>query len=139
LEVAIAGVPWAMIELTHPSLLASLQLDHRRIADATRRNRAVGITVFARTPGSAAIARMRSFAPAEGIYEDPVCGSCAGSLASLLRRDDPALAALPEFLFEQGLEIGRTGCVRVIARDGGTLAVGGGAVTVMRGQLAIEE
>lgn len=135
-EVVATGVPWLMIELMEAELLRSLDLDYRGITVATRRNRAVGITVFARVLSFRSIARMRSFAPAEGIFEDPVCGSCAGALAALLRRDDPLIAILPLIGIEQGYEIGRPGHVSVLVREDG-IAVGGQAVTVMRGQLEL--
>jgi len=133
LEVVATGVPWIFVELANVALLSSLDLDFRSIASATRRNQAVGIAVFSRMLGTS-IARMRSFAPAEGIYEDPVCGSCAGALVALLRRDDSTVASLSLVSIEQGHEIGRQGHIGVALSSNG-IAVGGQAVTVMRGCL----
>jgi PhzF family phenazine biosynthesis protein len=132
--VVNAGVPWLMVELRDLADLAALCLDHKAIVRATRASRAVGVTVFVRNSADGFAARMRSFAPAEGIFEDPVCGSCAASLAALLRKDDPALNALPRLSFEQGNEISRNGVVHALLLPGGQ-AVGGQAVTVMRGHL----
>jgi PhzF family phenazine biosynthesis protein len=136
IEVVWSGVPWLMVEVLDSSHLSALKPDHKEIALATHRNHAVGITVFARTSSSAVSARMRSFAPAEGIYEDPVCGSCAGSLAALLNRDYPSFFQ-DVMLFEQGLEIKRAGTVYAV-RQAPNYAVGGEAVTVFQGKMVIE-
>lgn len=135
-EVADAGVPWLLVEVASLANLAHLVPDHTAIAAATRACRAVGLTVFTRSTPAGIAARMRSFAPAEGIFEDPVCGSCAASLAGLLRRDDAQLARAPLISFEQGHEIGRDGLVHAVLIPGGQ-AVGGPSVTVLRGHLTI--
>jgi PhzF family phenazine biosynthesis protein len=132
--VVNAGVPWLMVELRDLADLSALCLDHKAIAKATRASRAVGVTVFVRNAVDGFAARMRSFAPAEGIFEDPVCGSCAASLAALLRKDDPALRVQPRLSFEQGNEIFRNGVVHALSLPDGQ-AVGGQAITVMCGHL----
>ena len=136
IEVASAGVPWLMVELTEIAALAEINPNYSEIAAATSRNGAVGVTVYSRSPTSGVIARLRSFAPAEGIYEDPVCGSCVGALAALLRRDDTTIAAQNVLCFEQGQEINRPGLVHALT-CANSCAVGGNAVIVMRGRILI--
>ncbi|MCM2442297.1 PhzF family phenazine biosynthesis protein [Agrobacterium vitis] len=136
-EIAATGVPWVMVELAASVDLDGLDPDHRAIASMTRKSGAVGVTVFSRTDGDI-VASMRSFAPAEGIYEDPVCGSCAGSLGALLLRDDPALSARTAFFVEQGRQLGRPGRISVLPEHD-RLWIGGGSCTVLRGQLALRE
>lgn len=135
-ERVAAGPGWIMIETSGADALARLDPDHRAMARASGRLGAVGFTVFARDPAPGVDARMRAFAPAEGIYEDPGCGSCAGSLAALLLRDEAFAGRREPFVFEQGGEIGRPG--RLLARqrpDG--LFVGGETVSVLRGAFEI--
>ena len=48
-----------------------------------------GVNVFGLYPaGAGADLEVRSFAPGDGIPEDPVCGSGNGCVAALVRRDD---------------------------------------------------
>jgi trans-2,3-dihydro-3-hydroxyanthranilate isomerase len=87
----------------------------------------------------------RFFAPNCGINEDPVTGSSHGPLGAILF--DHGLLDAPEgsvtFLGEQGDAIGRRGRVRVevTGRDGKAAAVriGGRAVTVLRGEMIVNE
>jgi len=87
----------------------------------------------------------RFFAPNCGINEDPVTGSSHGPLGAILY--DHGLLEASEgnvtFLGEQGDAIGRRGRVRVdvTGRDGKAVAVriGGGAVTVLRGEMIVHE
>jgi PhzF family phenazine biosynthesis protein len=136
IERVATGPHWIMIELTSPDALSRLDRDHRAMARVSRRCEAVGFTVFVRNPAPGVDAHLRAFAPAEGIFEDPVCGSCAGSLAALLSRDDPHAGRAAPFLFEQGREIGRPGQLYARVRPDG-LVVGGEAVSVLRGTLDI--
>jgi PhzF family phenazine biosynthesis protein len=148
IPVAATGVPWVMVEVAGIADLAALTPDHGAIARATRAARAVGVTVFARHPGAGgergAKARLRTFAPAEGIYEDPVCGSCHGSLAALLlsrgELPRPDAGESVRIVTEQGHEISRPGIVEITVEGSSaepTLWLGGRCVTVMRGRLFI--
>ncbi|MCF4130068.1 PhzF family phenazine biosynthesis protein [Methylobacterium sp. SyP6R] len=135
---AATGVPWLLVELDGPAALAALTPDFSAITRITRAHDAVGLTVFVRAPCPGVAARLRSFAPAEGIYEDPVCGSCAGALAAFLLSGSPPPPG--ELVFEQGAEISRPGRVLISAADEGAArrhAVGGRCVTVLRGQLKL--
>jgi PhzF family phenazine biosynthesis protein len=140
--VVATGVPWLLVEVASLAALGDLRPDFAAIAAATRAVEAVGVTVFSReTARPDALARLRSFAPAEGIYEDPVCGSCHGSVVAHLLARDPALAASPAgrtFVLEQGHELHRPGLVEVVVR--GTdraLLLGGKSVTVMKGEIGL--
>ncbi len=84
--------------------------------------------------------RVRNFAPAIGVPEDPATGSAAGPLAvHLVRHGWAAFAATIEIV--QGIEIQRPS--RLYARVEGTreriakVAVGGSAVTVAHGHIRL--
>lgn len=68
---------------------------------------------------------LRTFAPAIGVTEDPVCGSGSGAAMAFLR--------LPRARISQGSKLARKGFVEVTNRDG-IITVGGHAVTVMSGE-----
>jgi PhzF family phenazine biosynthesis protein len=86
--------------------------------------------------------RVRTFAPAKGVFEDPVTGSSNGCIAALIARDGLLQARNGElqYIAEQGVEMGQPG--RVLARVTGipgdiTVQIGGHAVTVLSGDLLL--
>lgn len=142
--VVATGVPWLLAEVRSIEDLASLAVDHLRVASVTRSVGAVGISVFARAGSDGVTARLRSFAPAEGIYEDPVCGSCHGAtvahLLALGTWPRPLPGAPRSIFMEQGHELSRPGLVEIVAEARGdeyVLHLGGECVTVLRGHLSI--
>jgi PhzF family phenazine biosynthesis protein len=78
---------------------------------------------------------VRSFAPAEGVPEDPVCGSGNGCVAALVRRE--RLIAAPAYVAAQGCCMGRDGRVEVRFEADGTIWLGGHAVTCVEGTLQV--
>jgi trans-2,3-dihydro-3-hydroxyanthranilate isomerase len=97
----------------------------------------VGIDCFA---GSGSSWKVRLFAPALGVHEDPGTGAAAGPLACHLARHG-RIEWGQEIEIEQGTEIQRP--CRIVARaDGGAglidrVEVGGSAVTVARGEFRL--
>ena len=80
----------------------------------------------------AADIEVRSFAPAQGVPEDPVCGSGNGCVAALIRRE--RLLAANRYVATQGRCLGRDGAVEVRFEDG-AIWLGGHAVTCVEGTL----
>ena len=92
-----------------------------------------GVNVFGLYPrGAGSDLEVRSFAPGDGIPEDPVCGSGNGCVAALVRRD--GVLSAPTYVASQGRCLGRDGHVTV-QFDGGTIWLGGHAVTCVEGSL----
>src|SRR6266851_10031544 len=75
---------------------------------------------------------VRSFAPGDGVPEDPVCGSGNGCVAALVRRD--GILNARSYVASQGRCLGRDGLVSV-QFDTGTIWLGGHAVTCVEGSL----
>jgi len=95
-----------------------------------------GVTVFGLDRSATAIGvEVRSFAPGEGVPEDPVCGSGNGCVAALVRRD--GLVADRAYLASQGRCLGRDGRVAVRFGEDGTIWVGGHAVTCVEGSITV--
>lgn len=141
-EVVSTGVPWLIVELSRFAAISVLAPDHGLIARQCRQLRAAGVTVFVeRGDGAAARIRVRTFAPGEGVPEDPVCGSGNGSVAAFIARHKHADQASGSYLAEQGIEIGRDGEVHAAwdRGEGGALRVriGGEAAVSARGRLLI--
>ncbi len=81
---------------------------------------------------------VRSFAPAEGILEDPVCGSGNATVAAYLANTGMLEEVGEAYVASQGTEMGRDGEVFVRVRDGGRhIEIGGRAVTVIDGHISL--
>jgi PhzF family phenazine biosynthesis protein len=94
-----------------------------------------GVTVFARSDDPETSIVVRSFAPASGVPEDPVCGSGNASVAAYLVEFGRAET---RYRASQGRELGRDGLVDVeIGAGGRPIEIGGPAVTVVGGQLDV--
>jgi PhzF family phenazine biosynthesis protein len=138
-EVVSTGVPWLIVELSRLETISTLVPDQGLIASECKALRACGITVFAeRGDGGAVRIRVRTFAPGEGVAEDPVCGSGNGSVAAFIARHKHAGEVAGSYIAEQGIEIGRDGEVHASWElDGDSLRVriGGQAALAASGQL----
>jgi PhzF family phenazine biosynthesis protein len=122
------GPVWVVGEMTDARSLAELKPDMTALARWSLALGVSGATVFASSDDSVSRIHVRSFAPAHGIPEDPVCGSGNLSVAAYLgRRFGNAYVA------RQGMQLGRDG--RVFVRTGDSTQIGGHAVTCIEGAL----
>ena len=123
---------WFTIEIASGEAVTALAPDMAKLAALS----AIGITgvnVFGLySAGAGADLEVRSFAPGDGIPEDPVCGSGNGCVAALVRRD--GLLATRSYVARQGRCLGRDGEV-MVRFDDGAIWLGGHAVTCIEGSL----
>ncbi|VVP85572.1 Trans-2,3-dihydro-3-hydroxyanthranilate isomerase [Pseudomonas fluorescens] len=138
-EVVSTGVPWLIVELCSFEAISRLNPDQNLITRECKALSAAGLTVFAECGDGAPVRiRVRTFAPGEGVAEDPVCGSGNGSVAAYLARHKHVHEHSGSYVAEQGIEIGRDGEVQASwERDGESLRVkiGGQAAVSASGQL----
>ena len=76
---------------------------------------------------------VRSFAPAVGVPEDPVCGS--GNACVAVQRRAAGLRG--DYVAAQGEAVGRAGRIAVAYR-GDAIEVGGATVVCVEGRLALD-
>lgn len=129
------GPKWVIAQLADEASVRNLAPDLAALAAYDIRHATTGLTVFA-VDGSGAVT-VRSFAPADGIAEDPVCGSGNGAVAAY-RLEQGQTGQGIAYTASQGREVGRDGniAIRYAAEDKGTaIHVGGRAITVVRGLL----
>lgn len=132
-QVVDVGPRWVIAELAAPQLLDALMADLQILADYDRRHGTTGLTVFAN--GDDGNIMVRSFAPADGVAEDPVCGSGNGAVAAYRLRLGQ-VADGSAYRASQGTQVGRDGHVHVRV-DGTDVHVGGECVTVVDGQFRL--
>ena len=125
------GPVWVVGEMADAGALAALKPDMSALAEWTSSLSATGVTVLARSGEADCAFHVRSFAPAHGVPEDPVCGSGNISVAAYLRHFRRA----PErYATRQGMQLGRDGRVSMQV-SGEEIWLGGEAVTCVEGVL----
>ena len=141
-QIVSTGTPQLMIPVNSHAALRRLRLDPEAYAALSRAGDFFSPHVFAlggATEAGATFARHLGALP--GGAEDPFTGSATGGMAAYLWHY--GLIDSPTFTAEQGHWMGRPGTatVEVVgARDAiETVKVGGGAVTVVRGELDLEQ
>ncbi|NBX06382.1 MAG: PhzF family phenazine biosynthesis protein [Betaproteobacteria bacterium] len=131
-QVLDVGPRWVIGQVTSAQALSALAPDLAALADYDRAQKTTGLTLFAITQEGI---NVRSFAPADGIAEDPVCGSGNGAVAAY-RLLKGQIGDGDTYLASQGREVGRDGQVH-IRIAGADVHVGGACVTCVTGSLSI--
>jgi len=141
LNAKIKGVPlimnvgprWLVAELASADSVAALAPDMQAVAELSNRLQIGGVTVYGAARDGKSAIHVRSFAPAHGIPEDPVCGSGNISVAAYLKKAGRLGGG---YVARQGMQLGRDGEVS-IRFDGDRILLGGSAVTCIEGMLRI--
>lgn len=126
------GPTWLVAELADVSALKNLNHDPQRLSDYYMPKGMTGATLFA-VDGDRVV--VRSFAPGDGIAEDPVCGSGNGAVAAF-RLAAGQVGAGGSYVASQGRQVGRDGFIS-IRIDGAEIHVGGQCVTCITGSVAL--
>jgi PhzF family phenazine biosynthesis protein len=139
-EAIDIGPIWLTAALRDADQVHELAPDFVRLADLSRRLGATGVNVHASYPvgyrdgrGEAVQVAVRSFAPAAGVPEDPVCGS-GNACVALQRR---ARGEDHDYTATQGEVIGREGRIKVVYR-GETIEIGGNTVIALEGRISVD-
>ena len=125
------GPVWFTIQLRSAKAVTDLKPDMAAITALSQD--VAGLNVFGLyDSGAPTRIEVRSFAPADGVPEDPVCGSGNGCVAALVRRDK--VLDSNYYVASQGQCLRRDGriMVRFAADD---IWIGGHAVTCIEGAL----
>ena len=125
------GPRWLIAEMADAAAVAALVPDMQGLAALSNRLAIGGVTVFGASDDGRSAIHVRSFAPAHGIPEDPVCGSGNISVATYLMANGHGGAP---YVARQGMQMGRDGEVS-IRYDGKKIFLGGSAVTCIDGSL----
>jgi predicted PhzF superfamily epimerase YddE/YHI9 len=131
------GPVWIVVDLGEARAVDELVPDMAAIERLSADQRATGVTVFGRTGNPATPIHVRSFAPAHGVPEDPVCGSGNVSVAAFLREAGLLGEFGDAYVARQGMQVGRDGRVNVRVRPD-AIEIGGEAVTCVDGTLRVD-
>ena len=137
LEIRIiqVGPVWITARMRSAEQVLALTPDYAALTALSQRWRVEGVTVFGPHPATSELRyEVRSFAPATGVPEDPVCGSgnaCVASMLQLRGENFPYIAG-------QGQRLGRDGRIHV-SFSNGVVSVGGAAVLCIEGTLLCPE
>ncbi len=139
-EAIDVGPVWLTAALRDADQVHALSPDFARLAELSRRLGATGVNVHANYPagycdarGEAVQVAVRSFAPAVGVPEDPVCGS-GNACVALQRR---ARGEHQDYIATQGDVIGREGRITVAYRGEG-IEIGGATVVAVEGRISVD-
>jgi PhzF family phenazine biosynthesis protein len=127
------GPRWVIAELATAQAVEALAPDLAALAAYDTRHGTTGLTVFA--SGGGADVTVRTFAPADGIAEDPVCGSGNGAVAAY-RLLMGQIGDGSTYRATQGRQVGRDGQISVRIA-GANVHVGGSCVTCITGTLRL--
>ena len=126
------GPVWLIAELSEIAALENLQHDPARLTAYYEQYGLTGATLFA-ADGERVV--VRSFAPGDGIPEDPVCGSGNAAVAAY-RLVQGQITDGTTYRASQGRQLGRDGWID-IRIEGADVHVGGSCVTCVRGSVQL--
>ena len=126
------GPVWLIAQLAEIAALENLQHDPARLTAYYEQYGLTGATLFA-AQGDRVV--VRSFAPGDGIPEDPVCGSGNGAVAAY-RLALGQIGAGSAYRASQGRQLGRDGWIDIRVEDS-DIHVGGQCVTCVRGEVQL--
>lgn len=130
------GPRWLVADLDDAGKVAALVPDMAALAELSNRLAIGGVTVYGAAQDGRSAIHVRSFAPAHGIAEDPVCGSGNISVAAYLAQSGQGARFGSSYVARQGMQLGRDGQVS-IRYAGGKILLGGSAVTCVDGTLRL--
>ena len=142
LQTVSTGTPHLMVPVSTSRSLDRIKPNWNRLKELQAGSDYVSLSVFTRdTREPTSDAQVRHFAPALGVYEDPVSGSAAGSLGSYIIKYGLMEVTYPvtSIVIEQGHYVERPGKIFVEVRGDQEgieqVKVSGTGVTVMKGAL----
>lgn len=133
------GARWLVAPALSARRVLSLRPDFGALKLLSRRLDGIGVNVYGWQPEREAdLLEVRSFAPLDGIDEDPVCGSGNAAVAAVLLRLKELDGGNRHYSVRQGRGCGRDGRVHVaVDLASGAIEIGGGASPVIEGTIRL--
>jgi PhzF family phenazine biosynthesis protein len=132
-KIVDLGPRWLTVPVSAGDVLLAIKPNLNAIAALSRKLNLTGVNVYGPYEEKGKF-EVRSFAPALGVPEDPVCGSGNGAVAYYLR--DHVKAGLAEHRARQGRAIDRDGQIS-IAYKGDSIWLGGTCINSVIGKIDV--
>jgi PhzF family phenazine biosynthesis protein len=130
------GARWCVMDLGSDEQVTQLVPDMPRLAELTKNLNLTGVTVFGRVGEGEPAIRVRSFAPAVGVPEDPACGSGNACVGAFLAQTSRLEALGQRYTAIQGQEMGRDARLLVcVTPDGSRVDIAGRTITLVDGTI----
>lgn len=126
------GARWIVVHTSNAQNVLAAQPDFARLAIHDKAMKITGICIYGEWQQDHI--EIRSFAPACGVNEDPVCGSGNGSVAAFIRHYGKSSKIEKAIKSSQGRVVGRDGIINLLITDEKIL-VGGSAITCIEGTI----
>jgi PhzF family phenazine biosynthesis protein len=130
------GPIWLTFSVAGVHLLNNICIDVDKTRILSRQVGVSGLNIYCIDEKRAV--HLRTFAPILGIQEDPVCGSGNAAVAAHIKISGKAETVGQQYTAYQGSAMGRSGVVQVVY-DENDIYIGGNAVVVINGTIAVEE
>lgn len=130
------GIIWIVAYIPDAKDVLNIKPNLERLTDLSHKLNITGVTVFGDKEQSGEI-EVRTFAPACGIEEDPVCGSENGSVAAFWQHYKLLEKQETTYIPSQGQKVGRNGKITVNYSEDGQISIGGSCITTVDGKLNI--
>ena len=131
------GAVWIVARLESSEAVLKLNPDMAGLSALSHKLTVTGITLFGANDEDTGGIEVRTFAPAHGVDEDPVCGSGNGSVAAFHWERGLLGPNGGKYVASQGRCIGRDGLIDITVGPTGQVRVGGDCVTCVEGIIAI--
>lgn len=130
------GIVWIVAYIPDAKDVLNIKPNLERLTALSNKLNVTGVTVFG-DKGQSGEIEVRTFAPACGIEEDPVCGSGNGSVAAF--RQHYKLLEIQETTYtaNQGQKVGRDGKIVIHYTEDGQITLGGSCITTVNGTINI--
>lgn len=132
--VVDVGPRWLVAQVGSVASLLALRPDYAALAALEQRHQLTGVTLYA---CENEVVETRSFAPSQGVIEDPVCGSGNGAVA-VHRLRSAGLTAGTGYRAEQGQTLGRRGRIYIDTSAAGDVWIAGDCCTTITGTVTID-
>ncbi|WP_098729655.1 PhzF family phenazine biosynthesis protein [Acinetobacter baumannii] len=127
------GARWIVVHTSDAKTVLATKPDFAELAIHDAEMKITGICIYG--AWSEDLIEVRSFAPACGVNEDPVCGSGNGSVAAFIRYHNvDSLTSSRLLKSSQGKALGREGSINLTISEESIL-VGGSAITCIEGKI----
>jgi PhzF family phenazine biosynthesis protein len=130
------GVAWLIVDLEDARVVDRVNPHLPTVLQISSETASAGVTVFGLAQDRTVRLHVRSFAPALGVSEDPVCGSGNAAVAAFLIHTGLIREIGAHYLARQGMNVRRDGLVAVRI-DSDDIYIGGFAVTCVDGSLHV--